>query len=73
MLWVGTPYRRGLMYTSSRAGRYIVGASFRAPLTKALSVIGHGVYMGAKSGPGQRISQLRSQRMLWDQLFFWRL
>lgn len=49
MLWAGTPYLRGLMYTSGRAGRYIVGASFRAPLMKALSVFGHGVYMGAQS------------------------
>jgi len=50
MLWVGTPYRRGLMYSSSRAGRYIIGANFRAPLTKALSIVGHAVYMSAKSG-----------------------
>jgi hypothetical protein len=50
-LWVGTPYLKGLMYTSGRAGNYIIGASFRAPLSRTLSVIGHGCYMGAHSGP----------------------
>lgn len=49
-VWVGTPYRRGLMYNSGRAGTYIVGASFRAPLTRTLSIVGHGAYMGARSG-----------------------
>lgn len=49
-LWVGTPYRRGLMYSSGRAGNYIVGASFSAPLTSTLSIVGHGMYMGARSG-----------------------
>ncbi|MGB7978323.1 MAG: hypothetical protein WCF19_04085 [Chlamydiales bacterium] len=50
MLWAGTPYRRGLMFSSGRAGNYLFGASFRAPLTRALSVIGHGSYMGSHSG-----------------------
>lgn len=48
-LWVGTPYRRGLMYSSGRAGNYIFGASFKAPLTRTLSIAGHGSYMGARS------------------------
>lgn len=56
-LWVGTPYRRGLMYTSGRPGQYIVGASFRAPLTQELSVVGHGAYMGAHSGSVQQTSR----------------
>lgn len=51
MLWGGTPYRRGLMYSSGRAGRYIFGARFQAPLTHTLSIFGHGAYMGAKSAP----------------------
>jgi hypothetical protein len=51
MVWIGTPYRRGLMYTSGRAGNYIVGASFRAPLTSTLSIVGHGSYMGARANP----------------------
>jgi hypothetical protein len=50
-LWVGSPYRQGLMYTSGRAGNYLLGASFRAPLTAALSIVGHASYMGAHSGP----------------------
>lgn len=51
MAWAGTPYRRGLMYTSGRAGRYIFGARFQAPLTHSLSIGGHGAYMGAISAP----------------------
>jgi len=50
--WAGTPYRKGLMYPSGRAGTFIAGASFQAPLTSHLSVVGHGVYMGARSGSG---------------------
>jgi len=57
LFWAGTPYRRGLMYSSSRAGRYLIGASFRAPLTKALSLIGHGVYMASTSGPATQESR----------------
>jgi hypothetical protein len=50
MLWAGTPYQRGLMFSSGRAGNYIFGASFIAPLTRVLSIMGHGCYMGAHSG-----------------------
>lgn len=50
MLWAGTPYRRGLMYSSGRAGNYIFGASFRAPFTQTWSVIGHGSYMRSHTG-----------------------
>ncbi|MES2199656.1 MAG: DUF6666 family protein [Chlamydiota bacterium] len=52
MVWGGTPYGKGLMFNSGRAGNYIVGASFKAPLTRSLSVDGHGVYMGARGGSG---------------------
>ena len=52
MVWGGTPYGKGLMFSSGRAGTYIVGASFKAPLTHSLSMNGHGVYMGARSGSG---------------------
>ena len=54
MLWAGTPYRRGLMFTDGRAGRYIAGASFRPPLTPRLSIDGHGVYMGARTFNGNK-------------------
>ncbi len=52
MLWVGTPYRRGLHYESGRAGRFIVGAQFSVPVTHSLSIDGHGSYMGARDGSG---------------------
>ncbi len=49
MLWGGTPYRKGLMFESGRPGSYIIGASFKAPLCRFLSIEGHGMYMGATS------------------------
>ena len=52
MLWAGTPYRRGLMYTSGRAGRFIVGAQFSVPVTHSLSIEGHGSYMDPRGGSG---------------------
>jgi hypothetical protein len=45
------------MYTSGRAGLYTLGARFRAPLTRALSIIGHGAYMAARSGPAAQESR----------------
>jgi hypothetical protein len=52
MLWVGTPYRRGLHYTSGRAGRFIIGAQFSIPVTHSLSIEGHGSYMDPRDGSG---------------------
>lgn len=52
MLWAGTPYRRGLRYESGRAGRFIVGAQFCAPVTKTLSFEGHASYMDPRGGSG---------------------
>lgn len=57
MIWAGTPYRKGLMFETGRAGSYIVGASFRAPLTSTLSVDAHGMYMGARTNTGDNESQ----------------
>ena len=57
MFWGGTPYRKGLMFPSGRAGSYIIGASFKAPLTHSLSLEGHGMYMGARSGSADIESQ----------------
>lgn len=51
MIWGGTPYRTTLMHRHGRAGRYIFGARFQAPLTRSLSLTGHGAYMGARSSP----------------------
>lgn len=52
MLWVGTPYRRGLHYKSGRAGRFIVGAQFSIPVTNSLSIEGHGSFMDPRDGSG---------------------
>lgn len=46
MIWVGVPYRKSLMFPGKRAGQYLVGASFRLPLTSCLMAEAHGVYMG---------------------------
>lgn len=52
MLWAGTPYRRGLLYTSGRPGNYIFGLQFSVPMTHCLSIEGHGAYMGPVGGSG---------------------
>lgn len=52
MLWVGTPYRRGLLYKSGRPGRFIIGAQFSVPVTNSLSIEGHGSYMDPRKGSG---------------------
>lgn len=52
LLWVGTPYRRGLLYSSGRAGNFIIGAQFSVPVTNSLSIDGHGSYMGPRHGSG---------------------
>jgi len=52
ILWAGTPYRRGLMYTSGRPGNFIVGAQFSVPVTKHLSIEGHGAYMAPRGSSG---------------------
>lgn len=46
MVWVGLPYKKGLMFDGKRAGQYIVGGSFRVPLTHYLAIEGRGMYMG---------------------------
>ncbi len=51
-LWAGTPYRRGLMYTSGRPGDYIFGLQFSVPVTHSLSLEGHGAYMGPRGSSG---------------------
>ncbi|CDR35255.1 DUF6666 family protein [Criblamydia sequanensis] len=46
MIWGGVPLKKSLLFSDSKAGKYIVGACFRAPLSSCLSVEGHGAYMG---------------------------
>lgn len=50
MVWAGTPYRRGLIYTSGRPGTFTFGAQFAVPLTSYLTIDGTASYMGARSG-----------------------
>jgi hypothetical protein len=47
-LWAGSPYGDSLMYTFGSAGKYIVGADFKAMLSKNLSFTGTWSYMGSK-------------------------
>lgn len=48
MVWAGVPYRKSLMFSDGRQGQYLLGASFRAPLTSDLRIEGHMVYMGPR-------------------------
>lgn len=52
MLWVGTPYQRGLLYSNGRAGTYVIGTQFSVPVTHSLSIDGHGSYMGPRGRAG---------------------
>jgi hypothetical protein len=52
MFWAGTPYRRGLMYESGRPGNFIFGVQFSVPVTKHLSIEGHGAYMVPRETAG---------------------
>ncbi len=56
-IWVGFPYRKGLMHSPGRDGRFILGASFYAPLTSCLSVTGHASYMAPRSAKGGKESR----------------
>lgn len=54
MLWAGTPYRRGLLYESGRSGNFIFGGQFSTPVSRSLSIEGHGVYMVPRGNyPGE--------------------
>jgi hypothetical protein len=52
MVWAGVPYGKSLMFSGKRAGTFIVGGSFYAPLTTYLSVEGRGMYMGPQKNEG---------------------
>lgn len=51
MVWVGVPYKRSLSFSTGRAGKFIVGAGFRAPLNKRLCIDGYASYMAPHSVP----------------------
>ena len=46
MLWGGVPYKKSLLFPKKRAGQFVIGANFRAPLTERLTLEAHGAYMG---------------------------
>jgi len=52
MIWAGIPYKRSLMFSTGRAGRFIIGGSFHAPLVSRLSIDGHASYMRGHSASG---------------------
>lgn len=56
MIWAGTPYRRGLMYTSGRPGTFTLGAQFSVPMTSYFTIQGTAAYMGARKVEGIRPS-----------------
>ncbi len=56
MVWAGTPYRRGLMYTSGRPGTFTAGAQFSIPMTSYFAIQGTAAYMGARRVNGIRPS-----------------
>lgn len=49
-VWAGIPQKKSLMFSSGRAGRFIVGGSFKAPLTNQLGIEGHATYMEPHKG-----------------------
>lgn len=52
MIWAGIPYKRSLAFDTGRAGKFIVGASFRAPLSRCLLIEGYGSYLVPHSSDG---------------------
>lgn len=52
MLWAGIPYKRSLSFSTGRAGIFIIGGSFRAPLSNRLCIDGHASYMAPHSAHG---------------------
>lgn len=52
MLWAGIPYKKSLMFSTGRAGKFILGGCFHAPLTDRLSIDGHACYMKGHSASG---------------------
>lgn len=51
-VWVGVPYKKSLAYDSGRAGKVLIGASFRTPLCERFFIEGYGSYMVPHSSSG---------------------
>lgn len=51
-VWIGIPYRKSLKHPHGKAGNFITGFSFRAPLAANLYLDGNGSYMFARAAHG---------------------
>ncbi len=71
MLWVGTPYQRGLLYTEGRAGTFIVGAQFSVPANDFFRFEGHGSYMGSRGRSGVVPSKNYSANLCFGLTYSW--
>lgn len=45
VVWAGVPYKRSLSYSTGRAGKFIIGGSFHAPLNGRFCIDGYASYM----------------------------
>lgn len=45
MLWIGLPYEKHIVYSNKLTARFILGCSFKAPLTSRIDIEGHANYM----------------------------
>ncbi len=52
MVWGGVPYGRGLMFEGGSPGSFILGSSFKAPITRYLNLQAYAAYMGARRDTG---------------------
>jgi len=52
MLWMGIPYKKSLSFSTGRAGKFIIGGNFCAPLNNKLCIEGHASYMVPHSASG---------------------
>lgn len=52
MIWIGTPYKKSLMFSGGRAGKFLIGGQFHVPLTCQFSIDGHASYMAGHSAAG---------------------
>lgn len=51
-LWAGIPSKRSLMFSTGRAGKFILGGSFKTYFTDRLGLEGHASYMHPHSSSG---------------------
>jgi len=49
IIWAGVPYKKSLLYSKGRAGKYVLGCQFDVPLACRFFVTGHAMYMQGHS------------------------